>query len=95
MPAARTSSPVSFRALAASGLGPPASVAAAGAFSKAQCGAGSSGAVVSYGEKGCAMLSFPRWDSEFPQVVELIGTKLPRAVSVAAAGISSAREFPA
>jgi dihydrodiol dehydrogenase / D-xylose 1-dehydrogenase (NADP) len=56
----------------------PAAVGAAGAFSKSSCGAGASGAVVSYtgsgggGGGGCAVLSFPAWASEFPEVAEIV-----------------------
>jgi len=35
---------------------------------------GVSGAVLHY-DAGCAMMTFPRWDIEFPEVVEILGTK--------------------
>lgn len=46
----------------------PTAIAAAGSSG------GVSGAVVQYGSSGCAMLTFPRWDSEFPEIVEIVGT---------------------
>lgn len=53
------------------GAGPPAAVVATGDLS----GEGSGAAVVNYGPQGCAVLTFPPWKSEFPEVCEIIGTK--------------------
>lgn len=53
------------------GAGPPAAVVATGQLS----GDGSGAAVVNYGARGCAILTFPSWKSEFPEVCEIIGTK--------------------
>jgi len=33
------------------------------------------GVLVQYGGRGCASLTFPPWDCEYPEVIEIIGTK--------------------
>lgn len=36
---------------------------------------GPTGAVVQYGDRGCAMLGFPVWNCEYPEVIEIVGHK--------------------
>eukprot|EP00927_Polykrikos_kofoidii_P021058 TRINITY_DN20075_c0_g1_i1.p1 TRINITY_DN20075_c0_g1~~TRINITY_DN20075_c0_g1_i1.p1 ORF type:complete len:749 (-),score=131.77 TRINITY_DN20075_c0_g1_i1:139-2259(-) len=53
------------------GAGPPTAVVATGDLS----GDGAGAAIVNYGVRGCAVLTFPPWKSEFPEVCEIVGTK--------------------
>lgn len=61
--------PVQYAALFFGAVERPSAVASAGS------GDGGSGAVLRYGSRGCAVLSFPTWQCEVPEVCEIIGTK--------------------
>jgi len=45
------------------------------AIAATACGAAASGVVVQYGSRGCGMFTFPPWDSEYGEVIEIVGKK--------------------